>query len=244
MLIECLTITNNKPHEILSCINSITNQTYKNFKYCLYIVTNLDSENILYEDILKSFINDDRVNIYFISNVIPAHHISNQYKNIYMYIDTKNIYKHTFFQSVVDDLQNTKNNIIHYIPKFYALEDRVLTHNKFSNACVAINKNNTDLLDTSPNIRHTDLIIGSADTESQKLCYIDNKYCGIYWFNHSKWQSYIYLNKRNNRIYHINHDEHGQYEHINDNKIKIFWDNYDAEIFQKINNQTSITYNA
>lgn len=243
MLIQCITITENLPHQILSCINSILNQTYDQLTYDIYIKTELDSEELLYKDLLAQFANDSRLKFYFIPNILPYENFHKNYDSIYLEINPLYIYSNKFFESIINDF-DSDYKIIHYLPKFYIQNNTILKNNHSNLACTAINKtqqsNNSD-------IRYTTNIIGNINklqVQTNKIYHIDNKYCGIYWFNHPKWQSYIYLNKRNNRVYHINNDDHGKYEHLDNNKIKIIWDKYPEEIFQRIDNETSITYNA
>lgn len=243
MLIQCVTITKNLPNSIITCINSILNQSYTNFTYDLYIVTELDSEEFLYQDLLASFANDNRLKYHFISNLLPYNHFEKSYNHLYIEINPTFIYHKSFFEYIINDFTQTDNSIIHYLPTFYICEDNIKKNNKSNLACTVINKStNIDKSD----IKYTNNLIGQdiPINDPTKIYFIDNKYCGIYWFNHPKWQSYVYLNKRNNRAYNINNNDHGKYEHIDDYKIKIIWDQYESEIFQRVDNATSVTYNA
>jgi hypothetical protein len=242
MLAHCVTITDNIPDKILSCINSILTQTYTNIRYELYVVTSVDSEELIYNDLLKDYVKNANFSIFYIPNKIVYTNIKQIPDSIFVEIDISNIYNNNFIQGIIDDFSSCQLDAIHYMPKFY-INNGILVKNNDKKSTVTAYKANKDC--SSIDLKYSGYFIASDNIlKQERYASIDNKYCGIFYFNHPSWQSYVYLNKRNNRLFNINNNDHGMYSHIGNDKIKIVWDKHGEEIFQRIDNETSIVYNA
>lgn len=115
----CFTTSYRRPYNLYHTINSILNQTYENFIYSIGISVDNQEEQDLYQAILSEFLKDNRLKIFFHTNLdqhsnylYPLKQIQHTKNNLFAKIDDDDIYKPDYLKKSIELFLKHKCDII------------------------------------------------------------------------------------------------------------------------------------
>jgi len=116
----CFTTSYNRPVHLYNCINNIlNNQSYKDIKYVVGVCIDNPIEQEQYDVLLKDFLLDDRLSIFYHKNMdqhanylYPIKKIDYHKYNLFIKIDDDDIYKSEYIHNTIEYFSNNKTDII------------------------------------------------------------------------------------------------------------------------------------
>lgn len=115
----CFTTSSNRPYMLYSCINSVLNQSFKDFNYYVNINITNDQEKDLYNKLLSDFITDTRLSIIYSENktqhenyLKPIIEAGRDKYNVFIKIDDDDIYKTNYIKNVLTLYKKHKKDIL------------------------------------------------------------------------------------------------------------------------------------
>lgn len=115
----CFTTSYNRPYELYNCINSILNQTYKDFQYAVSINIDSKDDEGKYKLLLSPFLTDKRLSVFFTKNqsqhdnyLSPIKNSKYDNYNLFLKIDDDDIYKPEYINTMIDIYKTKKPDIV------------------------------------------------------------------------------------------------------------------------------------
>jgi hypothetical protein len=116
----CFTTSYNRPVHLYHCINNIlNNQSYKDIKYVVGICIDNSTDQENYNSLLKDFLSDKRLSIFYHKNMdqhdnylYPIKKIDYHKYNLFIKIDDDDIYKHEYINNTIQHFSKNKTDIL------------------------------------------------------------------------------------------------------------------------------------
>lgn len=115
----CFTTSYKRPALLYHCINNILNQSYAEFRYVVGICFDQPEEQEQYNILLKEFLKDKRLSIFYHKNMdqhdnylYPIKKVDYHKYNLFIKIDDDDIYKPQYIADIIENFTNNKTDII------------------------------------------------------------------------------------------------------------------------------------
>jgi hypothetical protein len=128
----CFTTSYNRPYFLYNTINSILNQTYHDFHYCVNVNLNNINEKPEYEFLLNDFVEDKRLKIIYNKNNHQQINYTNAMNgmgdnnyDLFIKIDDDDIYHKKYIEKSLDFFKNENCDILSFTCKHHINNNKI-----------------------------------------------------------------------------------------------------------------------
>lgn len=147
----CFTTSSNRPYMLYNCINSILNQTHKEFHYCVNINIINEQEKELYTKLLSDFSDDTRLSVIYSDNksqhenyLKPIITSGRDKYNVFIKIDDDDIYRKKYLENILALYKKHKKDILSCSLK-YTINGKMIQQGAFDSIGVWAGDQNSDI---------------------------------------------------------------------------------------------------